>query len=41
MAPAIPLSMKAVTRKRPGVGIRTTHRMTPAIPLPMKAVTRK
>ena len=31
----------AVTRKRPGVGIRTTHRMAPAIPLLMKAVTRK
>jgi hypothetical protein len=41
MAPAIPLLMKAVTRKRPGVGMRTTHRIARAIPLQMKAVTRK
>ena len=31
----------AVTRKRPGVGIRTTHRMAPAIPLLIEPVSRK
>jgi hypothetical protein len=41
MARAIPLPMKAVTRKRPGVGMRTTHRIARAIPLQMKAVSRK
>jgi hypothetical protein len=33
--------MKAVTRKRPGVGMLTTHRMATAIPLLIEPVSRK